>query len=226
MRGPWEWNRRPLALPPASCVRDGDAPCVIHLVRAANGIGSLREFAAAMRAHPPGVEHELVLAMKGFDRGRQAAPYIAQAADLNPTIEFFPDLGFDLGLLFAAVPAASRPLLLHQLSHTSRRWRDGWPSCRPRSRRQAWAWWAPPALAELALVAGLLDRLAQLLSQSCCLRSARRAGCCWRWISNSSISSGAPSATRCGAPGAALAGARGTACLPALPQRRICATRC
>ncbi len=118
MRGPWEWNRTPLALPPASCGRDGDVPCVIHLVRAANGIESLRGFAAAMRAHPPGVEHELVLAMKGFESWAQAAPYIAQVADLEPTIEFFPDLGFDLGVLFGVAARLRRGRYCFINSHT------------------------------------------------------------------------------------------------------------
>jgi hypothetical protein len=118
MRRPWEWNRTPLALPPTSCGRDGGPPCVIHLVRAANGIDSLREFAAAMRAYPPGVEHELVLAMKGFDSRAQAAPYIAQAADLEPTIEFFPDLGLDLGVLFGVAARLRRSRYCFINSHT------------------------------------------------------------------------------------------------------------
>src|ERR1700733_15306508 len=118
MRHPWGWNRTPLALPPTSCARDGGPPCVIHLVRAANGIDSLREFAAAMRAHPPGVEHELVLALKGFDSWAQAAPYIAQAADLEPTIEFFPDLGLDLGVLFGVAARLRRSRYCVINSHT------------------------------------------------------------------------------------------------------------
>ncbi len=118
MRLPWDWSRRPLALPAASCERAGSPPCVIHLVRAANGIGSLREFAAAMRAHPPGVEHELVLAMKGFGSMAEAAPYIAEVADLDPRIEFFPDVGLDLGLLFAAVARLRRGRYCFVNSHT------------------------------------------------------------------------------------------------------------
>ena len=118
MRRLWDWNRTPLALPATSRERAGGPPTVIHLVRAANGIGSLREFAAAMRAHPPGVEHELVLAMKGFGSWGQAAPYIAEAADLEPTIEFFPDTGLDLGLLFGAAARLRRERYCFINSHT------------------------------------------------------------------------------------------------------------
>jgi hypothetical protein len=118
MRRPGDWGRTPLTLPAASPEQVGGPPCVIHLVRAANGIGSLREFAAAMRAHPPGVEHELVLAMKGFASKAEAAPYIAEAADLEPTIEFFPDIGLDLGLLVRAAARLRRNRYCFINSHT------------------------------------------------------------------------------------------------------------
>src|ERR1700733_14266627 len=108
----------PLMLPAASPETSAGPPCVVHLVRAANGIDSLREFAAAMRAHPPGVEHELVLAMKGFASRAEAAPYIEETADLDPTIEFFPDLGLDLGLLFGAVARLRRGRYCFVNSHT------------------------------------------------------------------------------------------------------------
>jgi hypothetical protein len=108
----------PLMLPAASPKTSAGPPCVVHLVRAANGIDSLREFAAAMRAHPPGVEHELVLAMKGFASHAEAAPYLEETADLDPTIEFFPDLGLDLGLLFGAVARLRRGRYCFVNSHT------------------------------------------------------------------------------------------------------------
>jgi hypothetical protein len=118
MRPPWEWGRRPMKLP-ASLHDDGAGPpCVVHLVRAVNGVDSLHEFAAAMRAHPPGIEHELVLAMKGFSSPAQAAPYLEAVADLEPQIEFFPDVGLDLGLYFAAAARLRRGRYCFVNSHT------------------------------------------------------------------------------------------------------------
>src|SRR5580698_10656189 len=117
MRTPWDWGRKPLRLPATAQGSDGP-PCVIHLVRAVNGIDSLREFAAALRAHPPGVEHELVLAMKGFASRAEAAPYIEETSDLAPRVEFFPDVGLDLGLLFAAVARLRRNRYCFINSHT------------------------------------------------------------------------------------------------------------
>ena len=118
MRPPWDWGRRPLVLP-ESFERDSAGPtCVVHLVRAVNGADSLREFAAAMREHPPGVEHELVLAMKGFASKAEAAPYVEEVADLAPTIELFPDVGLDLGLYFAAAARLRRGRYCFVNSHT------------------------------------------------------------------------------------------------------------
>jgi hypothetical protein len=100
-------------------------PCVVHLVRAVNGLDSLRDFVAAMRAHPAGIEHQLVLAMKGFTSASEAAPYIAAAAELEPEIAFFPDSGLDLGLYFAAAARLRRGRYCFVNSHT-RPVVDGW----------------------------------------------------------------------------------------------------
>jgi hypothetical protein len=125
MRPPWEWPRRPLTLPDARERDPAVPPCVVHLVRAVNGVDSLREFAAAMRAHPPGIEHQLVLAMKGFASAAEAEPYLAEVADLAPEIEFFPDVGLDLGLYFAAAARLRRQRYCFVNSHT-RPVVDGW----------------------------------------------------------------------------------------------------
>jgi hypothetical protein len=117
-RLPWNWGRRPMALPESLQESSAGPPCVVHLVRAVNGIDSLREFAAALRAHPPGIEHELVLAMKGFASEAEAAPYVEEVADLAPTIEFFPDVGLDLGLYFAAAARLRRGRYCFINSHT------------------------------------------------------------------------------------------------------------
>ncbi len=76
--------------------------CVVHLVRAANGGGPLRAFADALRRHDAGVDHELVLAMKGFESLSEAEPYLEELADLHPRTLFFPDAGLDIGVYLAA----------------------------------------------------------------------------------------------------------------------------
>ena len=45
-----------------------------------------------------GVDHELVLAMKGFESLSEAEPYLEELADLHPRTLFFPDAGLDIGV--------------------------------------------------------------------------------------------------------------------------------
>jgi hypothetical protein len=97
----------------------------VHLVREANGLSSLCAFAEALRAHPPGVECELVLAMKGFASRAQAASYLREAADLAPKVLFFPDRGMDLGVYLALAARLRRDRYCFVNSH-SRPLVDGW----------------------------------------------------------------------------------------------------
>ncbi len=106
MRPPWAWRQAPLQLPPTPPgVSGNDPPCLVHLVRESNGLRWFRAFAEALRAHPPGVDCELVLAMKGFTSRAQAAPYLDEVADLAPEALFFPDRGFEMGVY---LPLAAR----------------------------------------------------------------------------------------------------------------------
>jgi hypothetical protein len=124
MRRPWDWHRRPLTLPPAAS-DGGQRPCVVHLVRRANGVPWLREFADAMRRNPPGLQHELVFAMKGFSSPAEARPYLKEVEDLAPMPLFFPDRGFDLGVYFAVAARLCRDRYCFVNSH-SRPVSDGW----------------------------------------------------------------------------------------------------
>ena len=83
-------------------------PCIVHMVRAANGLSPFRTFLGAMRTCPAGLDCELVLAMKGFGSQRHAEPYLEHARDLGAETMFFPDTGFDLGVYFAAAARLQR----------------------------------------------------------------------------------------------------------------------
>ncbi len=124
IRPPWDWRRRPLTLPEASA-EDPGPPCVVYIVRTAHGLDAPRELAAAMRAHPAGIEHRLILAMKGFGSEREAAPYIAAVGDLECEVAYFPEPGIDLGLYFEAA-ARLRGGRYCFLSSHNRPNADGW----------------------------------------------------------------------------------------------------
>ncbi len=126
MRPPWAWRRIPLALTESSPgLGSSDPPCVVHLVREVNGVGALRGFAEALRAHPPGIGCELVLALKGFTSFAHARPYLDEVADFAPETLFFEDRGFDLGVYFAAAARLRRDRYCF-VNSFSRPLVDGW----------------------------------------------------------------------------------------------------
>lgn len=80
---------------------------VVHLVRRQNGPEPLHRFLEAYARHPPSVEHDLVLAMKGFPTRETAHRELALARDIGAGSIFLPDDGFDLMAYFRV--AASVP---------------------------------------------------------------------------------------------------------------------
>jgi hypothetical protein len=113
----WGRGREPLRL---SGPHDGDSsdrPCLVLLVREANGLEPLQEFAEAYRRHPPGIDCEPVLAMKGFSSPAAARPYLREVEDLGSVIEYFPDRGFDQGLYLAAAARLRRRRYCFMNSH-------------------------------------------------------------------------------------------------------------
>ncbi len=126
MRPPWVWRQTPLRLPATPPgVGGGDPPCLVHLVRESNGLRWFRAFAEALRAHPPGVDCELVLAMKGFTSRAQAAPYLEEVAELAPEALFFPDRGFEMGVYLPLAARLRRDRYCFVNSH-GRPLVDGW----------------------------------------------------------------------------------------------------
>jgi hypothetical protein len=96
----------------------------VHLVWAPLGLGPLREFAQALRAHAPGVDYRLALALNGFASASQAVPYLEEVADLEPEVLFFSG-GLDLAVYFA-VAARLRGDRYCFMNSYSRPLVDGW----------------------------------------------------------------------------------------------------
>ncbi len=105
----WLDRREPLRLATALVDQARPSrPCVVHLVRAANGPVPFDAFLDAVDRHPPGIECDVVLAMKGFERARDADPYLERARHLSPEALFFSDEGLDLGVYFAVAAQLKR----------------------------------------------------------------------------------------------------------------------
>jgi hypothetical protein len=70
--------------------------CVVHLVRARNGLLPFRNFLDSYSLHRAGLEHELVLVFKGFRRAAAVEDYLIEARRLQPKHFLMSDFGFDL----------------------------------------------------------------------------------------------------------------------------------
>ena len=99
--------------------------CVLHLVRAANGPAPLEAFLDAYRRHPAGVEHRLLLVLKGFANDADVARHRALAADVAHDVARVSDEGFDLDA-YARASAAVREEYCCFLNSFSRPLDAGW----------------------------------------------------------------------------------------------------
>jgi hypothetical protein len=75
--------------------------CVVHLARAANGIEPLAAFLDSYRAHPAGIEHDLVIVFKGF-KGDLPGEYESILRDVSHERRFVTDRGVDIDVYFEA----------------------------------------------------------------------------------------------------------------------------
>jgi hypothetical protein len=100
-------------------------PCVLHLVRAANGLEPFTAFLESYHAHPAGVAHELAIVFKGFRTPSDADAYLRIAGEKVSEAVFVDDEGFDLSAYFAATARLQRPRYCFLNSFTEIR-ADGW----------------------------------------------------------------------------------------------------
>lgn len=77
----------------------------MHLVRHSNGMAPFEAFMSAYDRVDPGLEHELVLLLKGFPSVREAEPYRERAAASHPASVNVSDSGVDLTAYLSAAGA-------------------------------------------------------------------------------------------------------------------------
>ena len=75
---------------------------VIHLVRAQNGIEPLRHFLESYRQNPGGIEHDLIVVMKGFNEEYGKTEYMELLKDFKHITFEVSDRGYDITAYFAA----------------------------------------------------------------------------------------------------------------------------
>jgi hypothetical protein len=77
--------------------------CVVHLVRASNGIDTLARFLESYQANPGGIEHDLLIVFKGFEGSHDAARHEELLSPFRHATLFVSDEGFDITAYWAAV---------------------------------------------------------------------------------------------------------------------------
>ena len=75
--------------------------CVVHLVRAQNGIEPFRRFLESYLANPGGIEHDLLIVFKGFAQPQDTAEYLELLAPIRHTTFQVSDEGFDITAYFS-----------------------------------------------------------------------------------------------------------------------------
>ena len=75
---------------------------VVHLIRRRNGLKPFQRFMETYRAHPAGVEHDLLLVFKGFRSENQSKEYEPMLTGIPHRRLYVSDAGYDLGAYLKA----------------------------------------------------------------------------------------------------------------------------
>jgi hypothetical protein len=76
--------------------------CVVHLVRAKNGIEPFSNFLESYLHYGSGIDHDLLIVFKGFKDEKGTAQYRQLLKDISFRTIYVRDRGFDIGSYFVA----------------------------------------------------------------------------------------------------------------------------
>jgi len=102
-----------------------DSVCVVHLVRACNGIKPFERFLASYRAHPAGYPHDLMFIFKGFRNQDDLAPYFQLLGDVAYRSLHVGEGGYDIVPYFKAAREVNHDNMMF-LNSFSEILYDGW----------------------------------------------------------------------------------------------------
>lgn len=75
--------------------------CVVHLVRASNGIEPFASFLESYRQSDGGIDHDLLIVFKGFNSPESKEEYLRLLDSIQCRVFDVPDTGFDITAYFA-----------------------------------------------------------------------------------------------------------------------------
>lgn len=81
--------------------------CIVHLVRACNGMGPFERFIESYRSNPGGIEHDLLVVFKGFQLQKELEPYLLHLGTMQYQTLEISDEGLDITAYRAAVIACA-----------------------------------------------------------------------------------------------------------------------
>lgn len=96
---------------------DGRKIGVVHLARAANGTEPLRSFLDSYRSHSAGIDHDLIIVLKGF-QPPLSSEYEQILNGLRHERRFMPDRGLDLDIYFHIARTTHQDVLCFLNSHS------------------------------------------------------------------------------------------------------------
>jgi len=79
--------------------------CVVHLIRAQNGVEPFKRFIESYAKYRGGIDHDLVIIFKGFTNREHIAEYRELLKSFSYKPLFVRDFGFDIRAYFSAVKA-------------------------------------------------------------------------------------------------------------------------
>jgi hypothetical protein len=79
--------------------------CVVHLVRAKNGLEPFKSFLDSYKRNPAGIDHELLIVFKGFDSKSRMLEYQQLLEPFPHKYILVNDFGYDIRAYFLAVKA-------------------------------------------------------------------------------------------------------------------------
>lgn len=77
--------------------------CVVHLVRAHNGIEPFKRFLESYQSNPGGIEHDLLLVFKGFSSVESKLEYLNLLVPYRYCMLDVEDIGFDIAAYFSTI---------------------------------------------------------------------------------------------------------------------------
>jgi hypothetical protein len=116
--------------------------CVVHLIRAQNGIEPFKRFIESYTEYHGGIDHDLVIIFKGFTNREHIAEYRELLKSFSYKPLFVRDFGFDVRAYFSAVNTFDYKYFCFLNSYSYLLDQEWLKSYTPIYQKTAWTCWS------------------------------------------------------------------------------------